>query len=278
MSYRSILIIFLATLGLAINGWGQNWDKIAFISDREGILNVWIMNADGSDPVNLTKGRYCTSPAWSPDGMKIAYIDFADDDIWLMDADGSNQQPVTDDSVPKTMLSWSADGSRIYYDMLPTGNPRDGVETSVIALDGSNPISVDWREAPHHRPKLSPDGTKEVFALRDDEDQIDIYIRDTSEFEQEFNPLTATPLTYRPDIDVNPTWSPDGMRIAFVSSPNRGDQFEIWVVDIDGSNLVELTNGLGGNWPTWRPAPPAATSVEAQSWGQLKSLLSEGTR
>ena len=136
MNYRSILIIFLAMLGLAIDGWGQDWDKIAFISDREGILNVWIMNADGSDPVNLTKGRYCTSPAWSPDGM----------------------------------------------------------------------------------------------------------------------------------------------RIAFVSSPSMGDQFEIWVVDIDGSNLVELTNGLGGNWPTWRPAPPAATSVEAQSWGQIKSLLSEGTR
>ena len=177
--------------------------------------------------------------------MKIAYIDFADDDIWLMDADGSSQQPVTDDSVQKTRLSWSEDGSRIYYDTLPTGNPRDGVETFVIALDGSNPILVDWREAPHHRPKLSPDGTKEAFVLRDDEGQIDIYIRDTSEFEQDFNPLTATPLTYRPDIDVNPTWSPDGMRIAFVSSPSMGDQFEIWVVDIDGSNLVELTNGFG---------------------------------
>ena len=126
MNYRSIFIVCLAMLGLAVDGWGQGWDKIAFISDREGSPNIWVMNADGSDPVNLTKGRYCTSPAWSPDGMQIAYIDFGDDEIWLMDA--------------------------------------------------------------------------------------------------------------------------------------------------DGSHLVNLTNGLGGRWPAWRPASPSATSVEAQSWGRIKSI------
>ena len=74
MSYRSLLIVCLATLGLAVAGWGQADGKIAFISDREGYGDVWIMNADGSDPVNLTQGRNCASPAWSPDGTKIAYI------------------------------------------------------------------------------------------------------------------------------------------------------------------------------------------------------------
>ena len=125
MSYRSLLIVCLATLGLAVAGWGQADGKIAFISNREGPSDVWIMNADGSDPVNLTQGQYCTSPAWSPDGTKIAYIGyiigaiFGDDqysgEIWLMDADGGNRQQLTDDSVDKISLSWSADGSSIYY-------------------------------------------------------------------------------------------------------------------------------------------------------------------
>ena len=70
------------------------------------------MNADGSDPVNLTQGRhgYCASLIWSPDGTKIAYfafsfsddsgadyviwIDFSVTDIWVMDADGGNSQQV----------------------------------------------------------------------------------------------------------------------------------------------------------------------------------------
>ena len=59
MNYRSILIACLATLGLAVASWGQADDKIAFISDREGHGDVWIMNADGSDLVNLTQGQYC---------------------------------------------------------------------------------------------------------------------------------------------------------------------------------------------------------------------------
>ena len=81
MSYRFLLIACLATLGLAVAGWGQADGKIAFTSWREGAGDVWIMNADGSDPVNLTQGRHghCVSPAWSPDGTKIAYLAFSKD-------------------------------------------------------------------------------------------------------------------------------------------------------------------------------------------------------
>ena len=124
MNYRSILIACLATLGLAVAGWGQADGKIAFLSYREGPSDVWTMNADGSDPINLTKGRHCFSsdPAWSPDGTKIAYVaagaDCSDWDIWVMDADGSNPQQLTDDSGRPSggdRLSWSEDGSSIYY-------------------------------------------------------------------------------------------------------------------------------------------------------------------
>ena len=134
MNYRALLIVCLATLGLAVAGWGQADGKIAFISHRGGYDDVWIMNADGSDPVNLTQGRYCASPVWSPDGTKIAYIDVDDDEawpyggeIWLMDADGSNPQQVTDDSVEKLRLWWSEDG--LYYTTASmTASIRDGWE------------------------------------------------------------------------------------------------------------------------------------------------------
>ncbi len=65
------------------------------------------------------------------------------------------------------------------------------------------------------------------------------------------------------------------MRIAFsaFTGPIVEDRkSEIWAVDLDGGNLVNLTNGLGGRSPAWQPVVPAATSVEAQSWGRIKSL------
>ena len=116
--------------------------------------------------------------------------------------------------------------------------------------------------------------------------------------------VTAIPLSGQPNVDLffrdlgdywattgfPLTWAPNSMRVAFTSYtilnitgtsysflPSTG---EIWAVDIDGSNLVNLTNGLGGDYPVWQPVSPSttATSVEAQSWGRIKSLLSTGAR
>ena len=292
MNYRSLLIGCLATLGLAVASWGQADGKIVFISAREGYEDVWIMNADGSDPVNLTQGRqrHCANPVWSPDGTKIAYIgDVYDDgqyggEIWLMDADGGNPQQLTDDSVAKISLSWSADGSKIYYEAL--GAPvEDGnlIDAFVMALDSRVSSPVDWSEVPSNRrySNRSPDGTKDaIIVLREKGNKDNIarlHIADVGE-EPSVIPL--------PDIFQNaavsdetwitvPTWSPDSMKIAFSALTYAP---LIWAVDIDGSNLVELTNGLGGDSPDWQPVVPAATNVEAQSWGQVKSLLAPVSR
>ena len=311
MNYRSLLIACLATLGLAVAGWGQADGKIAFISDREGLADVWIMNADGSDPVNLTQGRHahCVSPAWSPDGTKIAYLAFSDDpidDVWVMDADGGNPQQMGSLTSPEFGLYdliWAEDGSFIYRYI------QHRSEVFVVALDGSGSSLMDWREAawlvkdiPYNR-GLSPDETKMASVVLQDSEG-DAYLslsifapgeipQPSEQIEDLLNridfrriPLPDLPyqqaklepgqfITTTPD----PTWSPDSMRIAFSGKNEQGDE-EVWVVDIDGSNLVNLTDGLGGDYPAWQPVVPsvAATSVEAQSWGRIKSLLSTSTR
>ena len=305
MNYRSLLIVCLATLGLAVAGWGQADGKIAFLSYREGHNDVWVMNADGSDPVKLTKGQNCASPVWSPDGTKIAYTDVGTHNsgrgIWMIDAAGNPQQ-LTDDieSIgPNSAddLFWSEDGSSIYYHVW------DRSEMFAVAPDGSGSSLMEWTEAAlilrrfwdDHR-NLSPDGTKRaiVGVLRGDEEDQALFIT-TSE-----GRVTAIPLSGQPNVDLflrdfgdswtttgfPLTWAPNGMRVAFTSYtilnitgtsysflPDTG---EIWAVDIDGNNLVNLTNGLGGDHPVWQPVSPSttATSVEAQSWGQVKSLLS----
>ena len=309
MNYRAILIGCLATLGLAVAGWAQADGKIAFISDREGSEDVWIMNADGSDPVNLTQGRECASPAWSPDGKKIAYIDRGQ--IWLMNADGSTPHQVTDDPVDKARLWWSEDGRSLYYTAVqpvPLPAEWDGPDAFVTALDGRGSSPADWREI-YRRflPGVSPDGTQlatvtlwdggghfhaDRYIQPGETDMAehgryeaghihaDFYIRTSAS--DHMHPGLLLPeslqnkLIYAEPYETwrtFPTWSPDGMRIAFSAFLNFMGQFEIWAADIDGDHWVELTNGLGGHSPAWQPALPAATGVEVQSWGRLKSLL-----
>ena len=313
MSYRSLLIVCLATLGLAVAGWGQADGKIAFTSWREGAGDVWIMNADGSDPVNLTQGRHahCIRQSWSPDGTKIAYFAFsADPDsawadysvayMWVMDADGGNPQQVAslpETSIGETMskaLFWAEDGSNIYYYVQ---HPR--YELFVVPLDGSGSSLMDWREAAgivRRSLDRSPDGTKRAdVVLQDDEGNAYLRLVVFAPSEgpypsnqiEDFSEILLPDLPYQQAelepgyerMDRDPTWSPDSMRIAFTANDEQGYR-GVWVVNIDGSNLVNLTNGLDGASPAWQPVSPSttATSVEVQSWGRIKALLSTGTR
>ena len=311
MTYRSLLIVCLATLGLAVAGWGQADGKIAFISDREGPSDVWIMNADGSDPVNLTQGQHCASPAWSPDGTRIAYIDVGADysgsDVWVIDADGGNPQRLTDEPVTEYIsfgaLFWSEDGSSIRYYALGR------TDIFAVALDGSGSSPMERKKGAleilrfrNHR-HLSPDGTKRAgVALQQDdvEGPAFIIIYNASE-DRQITAVRTITLSDQPNVDLSSldraawfntsfplTWAPNGTRVAFTlyavrKSTDTSYDFshsetigEIWAVDIDGSNLVNLTNGLGGVVPAWQPVVPlaTATSVESQSWGRIKSLLS----
>ncbi|MYB67960.1 MAG: hypothetical protein F4X75_05610 [Gemmatimonadetes bacterium] len=305
MNYRAIFVVCLATLGLAVAGWGQTDGKIAFTSWREGAGDVWIMNADGSAPVNLTQGRHghCVDLVWSPDGTKIAYLAYSKDpasawvdysvaDIWVMDADGGNPQQLahlTDTRFQE--LFWAEDGSSIYYYF------RSRYELFVVPLDGSGASLMDWREAALivrgflDNEDRSPDGTKRITVVLQDEEgnaylRLVIYASpdgpQSSDQIENFREILLPDLPYQ-QAELEPgwyrvshsTWSPDSMRVAFYADSEQGYR-EVWVVDIDGSNLVNLTDGLGGDYPAWQPVSLSvtATSVEAQSWGRIKSLLS----
>ena len=76
--------------------WSPDGTRIAFVKAAEGHRNIFVMDADGTDQVNLTPGADTTgqanagvAPTWSPDGTRIAYT--YQGDIWVMNADGSEQ-------------------------------------------------------------------------------------------------------------------------------------------------------------------------------------------
>jgi Tol biopolymer transport system component len=91
--------------------WSPDGRYIAFVSDRDGDFEIYVMDADGSNPRNLTnneerevgeEGRiigFDSSPTWSPDGRYIAFQSDREgesQEIWVMEADGSNPRRLTD--------------------------------------------------------------------------------------------------------------------------------------------------------------------------------------
>jgi Tol biopolymer transport system component len=82
--------------------------RIAFQSTGAGSWDVFTMNPDGSDIVDLTNSPTADEydPVWSPGGRQIAF--WTDEDIWVMNADGSNLHPLTATSANRAP-AWSPD-------------------------------------------------------------------------------------------------------------------------------------------------------------------------
>ncbi len=88
----------------------QSINKVAFISNRDGDFEIYVMDADGSNQIRLTNSPLDDAdPTWSPDGSKIVFSSFREGDaaIYVMDADGSNQTRLTNNPADEHSPVWS---------------------------------------------------------------------------------------------------------------------------------------------------------------------------
>ena len=186
-----------------------------------------------------------------------ARIAFASDregdwEIYVMNADGSGQTRLTDNPGPDLYPNWSPDGRRIAF-----RSYRDGkVDIYVMNADGSDQTRLTDNEGWYvSNPSWSPDGRLITFTSnRDDPDPnddnrtLDIYVMNADGSGQ-------TRLTDNEARDTQPSWSPDGRRIAFLS--NRDGNWDIYVMNADGSDQTRLTdndNEAGYvSIPSWSP-------------------------
>jgi TolB protein len=178
-------------------------------------------------------------PNWSPDGSKIVFYSRRDgnDEIYVMNADGTNQTRLTTDPAVDIDPTWSPDGTKIAFTSWRDGN----YEIYVMNADGTNQTRLTTDPAGERLPAWSPDGTKIAFISNRAGNNIDIYVMNADGTNQ-------TRLTTDPAWDVSPTWSPDGTKIAFTSW--RDGNGEIYVMNADGTNQTRLTTD-----PAWDVSP-----------------------
>lgn len=166
---------------------------IAFVSDRKGNNDIYIMNIDGTNQRALTNhpasDRY---PTWSPDGNYIAFQSDrdGDDDIYILDLHENQVRRITNNNIPDRRPSWSPDGNWVAYE------------------SGYNP---------------------DIFIIH---------------YEQNLQ----TQLTNSPAIDSYPTWSPDSRCVLFVSTQDNQvgiTDNNLYVIAVDSLHISRITEMQG---------------------------------
>jgi TolB protein len=135
--------------------WSPDGNKIAF-----GGLEVFVMDADGSHYHGLTytPDHYSTAPVWSPDGTRIAFItsrDSAATDIYVMNADGTNQTALTHSAygVANEQIAWSPDGTRMAF---RSNQPDSHPNIYIMNIDGTNVTDVTNSIGDNYGPTWHP--------------------------------------------------------------------------------------------------------------------------
>ena len=219
--------------------------------------SLWVMNNDGSRPLRLVDDNdaWLYTPAWSPDGTRIAYGRALESDgiwishIWTVGADGTNRAMVTRGDVVDLWPSWSPLGDRITFERR-SGDGRD--ESGIYVNEAQDVVVADaaggdelvltagtdrWAQTP----VWSPDGSR--IAYVSDEEAVWL-----------IDPDGANPTRVAGNALWNGglSWSPDGARIAFARPDGHGSS--IVIADIDGPAAETITGSDEfDRSPRWSP-------------------------
>ena len=271
-STKRRLVLMMASVGLmfsiAAPGYSQSSTatpastvngRITFtrVAYSPSGFDIFTMNMDGSDQVNLTpydgtRPNEDTSPAWSPDGARIAFVSNRDgnQELYTMNPDGSGVVRLT--NTPsiryKRQPAWSPDGTRIAFSGLPSNTTHALANIYVINLNDGG-VRQLTTQGSNNSPSWSPDGNVIAFESFRDSSTSALYVMNADGSNQRifFDTQGAN--------DSSPAWSPDGTRIAFaVGKICVAPCSEIYVVGVNGNRPTRLTDpNLSSYSPAWSP-------------------------
>ena len=247
--------------------------KLAYISDRSGAKELYVMDYDGNDSHALTSQKSIVlTPSWAPDGEKIAFTSFRQGGANIEILSRVDRRPYTfvRQGGTTTTPVWSPDGSKIAF-----ATSRDGSDTEIYVADwnGRNGRRLTVSKSVDISPVWNPRTGREIAFVSDRSGSAQIYIMDAEG-------TNVRRIVNDGGTAVNPSWSPDGQRIAFAWQKSRTSYFDIYVHDLATGRNDQLTQSAGDNErPTWSPdGRHLAFESTRNGTSQIYSMLADGTK
>ena len=222
---------------------GISSSKIIFVSNRSGGKELFQIDFDGANLTQLTRDNsLIMSPAVSPDGKKVAYTSYKENnpDLYVMDLGSKTSECVAMYPGMNFAADWAPDGNVLALTLSKDGNPElyllDLASKNLTRLTKNkwNDVSASW----------SPDGRALLYTA-DNIGAPHLYMIDRTGS----NPRR---ISFHGSYNVSPSWSPAGDMVAFASSM-EGD-FNIYTMQTNGDMLRRLTSSAGRNEdPAWSP-------------------------
>jgi Tol biopolymer transport system component len=245
---------------------GKN-GRIAFMrKDAGGHWQIWVAGRRLTGATRLTAGPADSGwPVWSPDGSKIAFDSSRADpdphdsnavnDIFVMNASGTDVRKLTDSVGASADAAWSPDESLIAFDA-DRGDHRAKQGIYLVAAGGGQirrVTTLPANDANDQAPRFSPDGKRLVFTRYRGTGSAEKAALFTVRLDgTQLRQLTTFSI-HAGDAD----WSPDGSRIVFEAYPNPAAYGDVYVVEASGGRPVDLTRNpvgrAGSADPVWSP-------------------------
>jgi len=247
--------------------WSPDGKRLAFLSDRDGTTQLYVMWLDTREVAQLTHlERAPSGLAWSPDGKKIAFTAFLPDENPILQVKLPKKPEGAKWAAPAILidrLSWRNDGRG----PLPKGYSHIFVLEAEL---GGTPRQVTSGDYSHSEPEWSVDGQKLFFsAIRKPEAEYEF--RNSEIYSLDLATLEVKALTDRRGPDTNPVASPDSRWIAYSGYDDKS-----FTSHLSSLYVMDPAGGQKRLWAGNLPDSPANLAWSADSRGLYYTVNDRG--